>query len=58
MSSIVEAPGNRVNDDVNTFNMIFGEHHVGDSLKDVKSYHHSFEKEKNKKYDSNCKQKQ
>ena len=53
MSSIVEVSGNRVNDDdvINTFSMILGEHHISDSLKDVKSYRHSIEKEKNKKYD-------
>ncbi len=57
MSSIVEVPDNRV-DDVNTFSMILCEHHLSDFLKKTKSYHHGIEKVKNKKYDSNCKQKQ
>ena len=52
MSSIVKVSDNRVNDDVvNTFSMMLGGHHVRDSLKDVKSYSNSIEKEKNKKYD-------
>jgi hypothetical protein len=53
MSSIVKVFGNRVNDNdvINTFNMILDEHYKNDSLMDVKSYHHSIEKEKNKKYD-------
>jgi hypothetical protein len=53
MSSIVKVSGNRVNDNdvINTFNMILDKHYKSDSLKDVKSYRHSIEKEKNKKYD-------
>ncbi len=53
MSFIDEASGNRVNDNdvVNTIGMILCAHHIGDSLKYVKSYRNSFEKEKNKKYD-------
>lgn len=53
MSSIVEASGNRVNDNdvINAFSMILAEHYMSDPLKDVKSYHHSIKKEKNKKYD-------
>ena len=52
MSSIVKGSGNRVNDDVvNTFSMMLDGHHIRDSLKDVKRYHNSIEKEKNNKYD-------
>ncbi len=55
MSFVVEALAKRANNNnncmVDTHDMILCEHPISISLKNVRSYIHSVQKEKNKKYD-------
>ncbi len=51
--SFIEALAKRANNNyiVDSHGMILSEHHVSISMKNVRRYIHSVEKEKNKKYD-------